>query len=71
MCFIFDISRVNRPLILVCRITGVLPLPSRGHLKSEYEEKLRKELEEISRKTSAEIDKIKSNAQEIFERENR
>eukprot|EP00794_Sanderia_malayensis_P008448 gene8448-9350_t len=44
---------------------------SRDQYKSEFEEKLRSEIEGLSRKTSVEIDKIKSNANEIYERENR
>ncbi|XP_065058171.1 progesterone-induced-blocking factor 1-like [Rhopilema esculentum] len=44
---------------------------SRDHYKSEYESRLRQEVDDLSRKTSLEIEKIKMNSQEIFERENR
>ena len=44
---------------------------SREKYKSEYEMKLRDELDVISTKTNTELDKIKNNTKEMYERENR
>ena len=43
----------------------------RERYKSEYEMKLRDELDVITSKTSTELDKIKNNSKEMYERENR
>lgn len=43
----------------------------RDRHKLEYEEKLRREIDELSKKTGMEIDKIKLSSHEMFERENR
>ncbi|GAA6229646.1 progesterone-induced-blocking factor 1 [Lates japonicus] len=44
---------------------------SRDHYKSEYEAKLREELENIRLKTSQEIDNLQRTSREMYERENR
>ncbi|KAM9803964.1 progesterone-induced-blocking factor 1 [Neosynchiropus ocellatus] len=44
---------------------------SRDHYKSEYESKLREELETIRLKTTQEIDHLQRNCREMYERENR
>ncbi|KAM9727074.1 progesterone-induced-blocking factor 1 [Menidia menidia] len=44
---------------------------SRDHYKSEYENKLREELENIRLKTSLEIDNLQRTSREMYERENR
>uniref|UniRef100_A0A8C4E6F8 Progesterone immunomodulatory binding factor 1 n=1 Tax=Dicentrarchus labrax TaxID=13489 RepID=A0A8C4E6F8_DICLA len=44
---------------------------SRDHYKSEYETKLREELENIRLKTSQEIDNLQRTSREMYERENR
>jgi progesterone-induced-blocking factor 1 len=46
-------------------------LSSREKYKSEYEMRLRDELDVITTKTSSELDKIKNNSKEMYERENR
>lgn len=43
----------------------------RDHYKSEYESKLREELENIRLKTSQEIDNLQRTSREMYERENR
>ncbi|KAF6084697.1 progesterone immunomodulatory binding factor 1 [Phyllostomus discolor] len=44
---------------------------SRDHYKTEYENKLRDELEQIKLKTNQEIDQLRNASQEMYERENR
>lgn len=44
---------------------------SRDHYKSEYESKLREELENIRLKTGQEIDNLQRTSREMYERENR
>ncbi|XP_018423933.1 PREDICTED: progesterone-induced-blocking factor 1 [Nanorana parkeri] len=44
---------------------------SRDHYKTEYENKLRDELEQIRLKTSQEIDQLRGASKEMYERENR
>ncbi|XP_012578588.1 PREDICTED: progesterone-induced-blocking factor 1 isoform X3 [Condylura cristata] len=44
---------------------------SRDHYKTEYENKLRDELEQIKLKTDQEIDQLRSASREMYERENR
>ncbi|XP_058898216.1 progesterone-induced-blocking factor 1 isoform X1 [Kogia breviceps] len=44
---------------------------SRDHYKTEYENKLRDELERIRLKTNQEIDQLRSASREMYERENR
>ncbi|XP_061600667.1 progesterone-induced-blocking factor 1 [Cololabis saira] len=44
---------------------------SRDHYKSEYENKLREELENIRLKTSQEIENLQRTSREMYERENR
>ncbi|ELU12770.1 hypothetical protein CAPTEDRAFT_192595 [Capitella teleta] len=44
---------------------------SRDQYKTEYEAKLRDELEQIRVRTNTEIDRLKSSTRELFERENR
>ncbi|XP_028911376.1 progesterone-induced-blocking factor 1 isoform X1 [Ornithorhynchus anatinus] len=44
---------------------------SRDHYKTEYESKLRDELEQIRLKTNQEIEKLRSTSKEMYERENR
>ncbi|KAM6178035.1 progesterone-induced-blocking factor 1 [Rhynchocyon petersi] len=44
---------------------------SRDHYKTEYENKLRDELEQIRLKTNHEIDQLRSASREMYERENR
>ncbi|KAJ8003377.1 hypothetical protein DPEC_G00147700 [Dallia pectoralis] len=46
-------------------------IASRDHYKTEYENKLREELENISLKTSQEIDSLQRTSKEMYERENR
>ena len=46
-------------------------LYSRDSYKTEYENKLREELEQIRMRTNAEIDRLKSSSKEMYERENR
>lgn len=46
-------------------------LHHRDHYKSEYETKLREELENIRLKTSQEIDNLQRTSREMYERENR
>ena len=43
----------------------------REKYKSEYEMRLKNELDEITSKTNAELEKIKNNTKEMYERENR
>ncbi|KAB0343406.1 hypothetical protein FD754_020332 [Muntiacus muntjak] len=43
---------------------------SRDHYKTEYENKLRDELEQIKLKTNQEIDQLRSASREMYEREN-
>ena len=43
----------------------------RDHYKTEYENKLRDELEQIRLKTNQEIDQLRSASREMYERENR
>ena len=45
--------------------------PFRDHYKTEYENKLRDELEQIKLKTNQEIDQLRSTSREMYERENR
>uniref|UniRef100_A0A8C3RX34 Progesterone immunomodulatory binding factor 1 n=1 Tax=Chelydra serpentina TaxID=8475 RepID=A0A8C3RX34_CHESE len=44
---------------------------SRDHYKTEYENKLRDELEQIRLKTNQEIEQLRSTSKEMYERENR
>uniref|UniRef100_A0A8D0H6V0 Progesterone immunomodulatory binding factor 1 n=1 Tax=Sphenodon punctatus TaxID=8508 RepID=A0A8D0H6V0_SPHPU len=44
---------------------------SRDHYKTEYENKLRDELEQIKLKTNQEIEQLRSTSKEMYERENR
>uniref|UniRef100_A0A8C8RKN1 Progesterone immunomodulatory binding factor 1 n=1 Tax=Pelusios castaneus TaxID=367368 RepID=A0A8C8RKN1_9SAUR len=44
---------------------------SRDHYKTEYENKLHDELEQIRLKTNQEIDRLRSTSKEMYERENR
>lgn len=44
---------------------------SRDHYKTEYENKLRDELEQIKLKTNQEIEQLRSTSREMYERENR
>ncbi|XP_076467958.1 progesterone-induced-blocking factor 1-like [Babylonia areolata] len=44
---------------------------SRDQYKSEYENKLREELEQIRIRTNAEIDRLRTSSKEMYERENR
>nr|XP_055191918.1 progesterone-induced-blocking factor 1 isoform X2 [Nyctereutes procyonoides] len=44
---------------------------SRDHYKTEYENKLHEELEQIRLKTNQEIDQLRSASREMYERENR
>ncbi|XP_073470358.1 progesterone-induced-blocking factor 1 isoform X2 [Aquarana catesbeiana] len=44
---------------------------SRDHYKTEYENKLRNELEQIRLKTNQEIDQLRGASKEMYERENR
>ena len=44
---------------------------SRDQYKTEYENKLREELEAIRTKTNAEIDRLRTSTKEMYERENR
>lgn len=44
---------------------------SRDQYKSEYENKLREELEQIRIRTNAEIDRLRTSTKEMYERENR
>ncbi|XP_056148103.1 progesterone-induced-blocking factor 1 [Lampris incognitus] len=46
-------------------------MASRDHYKTEYETKLREELENIRLKTSQEIDNLQRTSREMYERENR
>ncbi|XP_047127127.1 progesterone-induced-blocking factor 1 isoform X1 [Hydra vulgaris] len=46
-------------------------LSSRDHYKHEYEEKLKKELDEVSNKTNIELQRLKEMSKEVYERENR
>ena len=46
-------------------------IPCRDHYKTEYENKLRDELEQIKLKTNQEIDQLRSASREMYERENR
>ena len=43
----------------------------RDQYKTEYEAKLREEMEVIRTRTNAEIDRLKSSTKEMYERENR
>ena len=45
--------------------------PFRDRYKTEYENKLRDELEQIKLKTNQEIDPLRSASREMYERENR
>jgi len=46
-------------------------LNSRDHYKQEYEEKLKRELDQLTSKTNIELDKIKDSSKELYDRENR
>ena len=48
-----------------------LALLYRDQYKSEYENKLREELEQIRIRTNAEIDRLRTTTKEMYERENR
>lgn len=43
----------------------------REQYKREYEERMRQEVDELSSKTSNELDRIKESMKEMYERENR
>lgn len=43
----------------------------RDQYKTEYENKLREELEQIRLKTNGEIDRLRTSTKEMYERENR
>lgn len=43
----------------------------RDHYKTEYENKLHDELEQIKLKTNLEIEQLRSASREMYERENR
>ena len=43
----------------------------RDKCRSDYEEKLRSELEQIRVRTDVEIDRLKASTREMYERENR
>lgn len=50
----------------------VVPFVSfRDHYKTEYENKLHDELEQIRLKTNQEIDQLRNASREMYERENR
>lgn len=49
----------------------LLLIPCRDHYKTEYENKLHDELEQIRLKTNQEIDQLRSASREMYERENR
>ena len=44
---------------------------SRDQYKSDYENKLREELEQIRVRTNSEIDRLRTSTREMYERENR
>lgn len=46
-------------------------LSTRDHYKTEYENKLRDELEHIRLKTGQEIESLQRTSKELYERENR
>ena len=46
-------------------------IADREKYRSDYEEKLRSELEQIRVRTDAEIDRLKTSTREMYERENR
>ena len=48
-------------IILICR----------EHYKREYEERMKREIDEISSKTNVELDRIKDSLKEMYERENK
>jgi hypothetical protein len=59
------------PTFIVLKIEIGMLFSSREKYKSEYEMKLRDELDVITTKTNTELDKIKNNTKEMYERENR
>lgn len=58
--------------LLQKQISWILLLtPCRDHYKTEYENKLHDELEQIRLKTNQEINQLRSASREMYERENR
>lgn len=51
--------------------SNVILLLHRDQYRSEYETRLKEELESIRVRTNAEIDRLKSSTKEMYERENR
>ena len=49
----------------------VFSLVCRDQYKSEYESKLREELDQIRIRTNSEVDRLRSSTKEMYERENR
>lgn len=60
--------------ILILYLVYVLTIPflsTRDHYKTEYENKLRDELDRIRTKTNHEIESLQRTSKELYERENR
>lgn len=60
--------------VLFCSQNTFMDIPltlCRDHYKTEYENKLHDELEQIKLKTNQEIDQLRSASREMYERENR
>ena len=58
-------------MIVMYLINFFLKFHFRDQYKTEYENKLRDELDQIRRRTDNEIDNLKSSTKEMYERENR
>lgn len=56
---------------MACVFASISFFICRDHYKSEYEAKLREELENIRLKTGQEIDNLQRTSREMYERENR
>uniref|UniRef100_A0A2K6KTR2 Progesterone immunomodulatory binding factor 1 n=1 Tax=Rhinopithecus bieti TaxID=61621 RepID=A0A2K6KTR2_RHIBE len=65
------LCRVQKPTCFKRKFMVVLFVSFRDHYKTEYENKLHDELEQIRLKTNQEIDQLRNASREMYERENR
>lgn len=63
--------RVQKPICFKRKFMVVPFVSFRDHYKTEYENKLHDELEQIRLKTNQEIDQLRNASREMYERENR
>ncbi len=63
--------KIHVPYLTILAVILGFVLLYRDQYKTEYEAKLREEMELIRTRTNSEIDRLKSSTKEMYERENR